>query len=292
MNKSHWFDKIKRKFKVIIIHPDTYEEKGSFNTSRLILIISFVLYSVLLIAGTACLVVFTPLRELIPGYTDVTLNRRVYNMECHADSLDVAFRQNELYIENLKRIIFEEDFLDDSINALSGRTETITGFVKDANVKSSNDSVFRAHFEAEVQYNIFGSSFIDTDEQLNMPTFFVPLHGLVTNHFNRDKKHYGTDLVANSDAVINATADGTVVFSDWSVNMGYVIAIQHANNLISIYKHNASLLRHEGDYVKAGDAISIIGGSGSISTGPHLHFELWYNGRPLNPEDYISFELK
>ncbi|MGN0032625.1 MAG: M23 family metallopeptidase [Candidatus Limimorpha sp.] len=292
MGKSKWFEKIKRKFKVIIIHPETYEERGSFKTSRLILTVVFVSYTVFLIAGTACLVVFTPLRELIPGYTDVSLNRRVYNMECHADSLDEAFRQNELYIENLKRIIYEEDFFDDSIKALSGKTESIGGVVKNGNVRSSNDSMFRAHFEAEVQYNLFNSTFIDSDDNLNMPTFFVPLNGLVTNHFNRNEKHYGTDLVANSDAVINATADGTVVFSDWSVNMGYVIAIQHFNNLISIYKHNAALLRQEGDYVKAGDAISIIGGSGSISTGPHLHFELWYNGRPLNPEDYISFEVK
>lgn len=125
-----------------------------------------------------------------------------------------------------------------------------------------------------------------------IPMFFVPVNGLVTNKFNRNNKHFGVDVVAVSDAVIKAAADGTVVFSGWTVEGGYVIGIQHESNIISICKHNASVLCREGDVVKAGDAIAILGDSGTTSTGPHLHFELWVNGRAVNPEDYISFEGK
>ena len=182
------------------------------------------------------------------------LDRRVYNMEHRADSIEEVFRQKDQYIENLKRIISDENMEFDSIGMPS--------------VSSSNT--------------------ISLVDQL----FFVPINGLVTNHFNADKKHYGVDVVAQADAVIKATADGTVVFADWSYEGGYIIGIQHHSNILSVYKHNATIMCREGDMVKAGDAIAVLGGGGSTSTGPHLHFELWFKGTPLNPEDYISFEGK
>jgi len=253
--KKGLFKNFKSKFKIVIIHPDTYEEQGGFNMSKMRFSVMVVVYSLILIVATACLIFFTSLRELIPGYTDVTLYRRIYTMERRADSLEKVFRQKDVYIENLKRIIFDEEITDDTIKPMS--------------------------------YPHVGKP-----EIFYMPTFFVPINGYVTNRFNSNNKHYGIDVVASADAVIKATADGTVVFSDWSVEGGYVIGIQHDGNIISVYKHNAALLRYEGDIVSAGDAIAIIGGGGSTSTGPHLHFELWFNGRALNPEDYISFEGK
>ena len=252
--KSNWFKNFKSKFKIVIIHPDTYEEKGGFNMSKMKITNMIIIYSLILIALTTCLIFFTSLRELIPGYTDATLDRRVYNMEHRADSIEEVFRQKDQYIENLKRIISDENMEFDSIGMPS--------------VSSSNT--------------------ISLVDQL----FFVPINGLVTNHFNADKKHYGVDVVAQADAVIKATADGTVVFADWSYEGGYVIGIQHHSNILSVYKHNATIMCREGDMVKAGDAIAVLGGGGSTSTGPHLHFELWFKGTPLNPEDYISYEGK
>lgn len=252
--KSNWFKNFKSKFKIVIIHPDTYEEKGGFNMSKMKITNMIIIYSLILIALTTCLIFFTSLRELIPGYTDATLDRRVYNMEHRADSIEEVFRQKDQYIENLKRIISDENMEFDSIGMPS--------------VSSSNT--------------------ISLVDQL----FFVPINGLVTNHFNADKNHYGVDVVAQADAVIKATADGTVVFADWSYEGGYVIGIQHHSNILSVYKHNATIMCREGDMVKAGDAIAVLGGGGSTSTGPHLHFELWFKGTPLNPEDYISFEGK
>lgn len=290
--KKSWFKEFKSKFKVVIIHPETYEEKGGFNMSKMRLTSWILLYSLILIVITTCLIFFTSLREMIPGYTDVTLDRRIYNMEQRADSIEKVFYQKDLYIENLKRIINDEDMGDDSVKAMQHINIGKPNVTRNSMLKSEQDSIFRVQFEAETQYNIFGSQFINTNDNSNMPTFFVPINGLVTNHFNGNNKHFGVDVVANTDAVIKATADGTVIFSDWSVEGGYVIGIQHNKDIISIYKHNATILCSEGDMVKAGDAIAIVGGGGSTSTGPHLHFELWFKGRALNPEDYISFEGK
>ena len=247
--KNKWFKDFRSKFKVVIIHPDTLEEKGGFSMSRLNFWSSFIVYSLLIIAITTCIIFFTSIREIIPGYTDVTLDRRVYKMERKADSIDIVFHQNETYIENLKRIINDEE-IDDNNMVVRSKTN------------------------------------------IGVPALFVPMNGLVTNRFNKNNKHFGIDVVAKDDAVIRATADGTVVFSDWSVEGGYIIGIQHNKNLFSIYKHNASVMKSVGDRVKAGDAIAIVGGGGTTSTGPHMHFELWYKGNALNPEDYISFEGK
>lgn len=250
--KHRWFNNFKRRFKIVIIHPETYEEKGGFNLSKMDFWTMVFIYSLILVSITTCIIVFTPLRELIPGYTDVTLDRRLYIVEQRADSIEEVFRQQDLYIENLKRILNDED--------------------------------------VDMQYNIASSSFFNHDEPATMPAFFVPIKGLVTNHFNANKKHFGVDVVTDKDAVIKAAAAGTVIFSDWSAEGGYVIGIQHDKNIVSVYKHNATLLHHEGDVVMSGDAIAIVGGGGSTSTGPHLHFELWFNGHAMNPEDYVSFE--
>ena len=261
---SSWFKNFKDKFKVVIIHPDTMEERGGFDISKKNLTTMVIIYTFLLIALTTLLIFFTPLRELIPGYTDVTLDRRVYNMERRADSLEAALRQNDVYIQNLKRIIFDDDFDVTTDNTL-------------INIKKNKKET---NTKEEITVNNTNA------------IFFPPLNGMITSHFNSKNQHYGVDIVAKTDAVIRATADGTVIFADWSTKGGYVIGIQHDKNIISVYKHNASLLHHEGDIVKAGDGIAIIGDGGSTSTGPHLHFELWFRGIALDPEDYISFEGK
>lgn len=221
-------------------------------------IIMMVVYSLIIIVVTTCLIFFTSLREFIPGYYDASLDRRVYNMERRADSIEEVFHQKDLYIENLRRIINNED--------MSGDTLVTSG-------SSYDDS------------NL-------ADKSFDVPLFFVPIKGMVTSHFNSNNKHFGVDVVSKTDAVIKATADGTVIFADWSYEGGYIIGIQHSSNIISVYKHNASLLCREGDIVRAGDAIAVLGGGGSTSTGPHLHFELWFKGMALNPEYYMSFEGK
>ena len=285
-------DKIRKKYRVVVYSNDTYEEKAHFKLTLLNFFNILVASSVLLIVLVTYLIAFTPLREYIPGYTDVSLNRRVYEMERRADSLELVFKQKDLYINNLKKIINGEDFETDSVNSLLPKSSK-TNFDNIVIKNSEQDSLFRIGYEEETRNNLFGNRIMsDVSQEFKLVSFFAPINGIVTQHFNREAKHFGTDLVASNNSVIKATADGTVIYSDWTVDNGYCIGIQHNGNLFSIYKHNAVLLKEEGDFVNAGDAIAIYGNSGSLSTGPHLHFELWYNGTPLNPADYISFESK
>ena len=283
-------DKIRKKYRIVVYNNETYEERVHFKLTLLNFFSVLIAASVLLIVLVTYLIAFTPLREYIPGYTDVSLNRRVYEMERKADSLELVFKQKDLYINNLKRIITGEGFENDSVNSLLAKSSN-TNF-DDIVIKSSKqDSIFRREYEEETRNNLFSNEIMsDVGQEFKLVSFFTPLNGIVTNHFNREEKHFGTDLVASNNSVIKATADGTVIYSDWTVENGYCIGIQHNGNLFSVYKHNAVLLKEDGDFVNAGDAIAIYGNSGSLTTGPHLHFELWYNGTPLNPEDYISFE--
>ena len=283
-------DKIRKKYRIVVYNNDTYEEKVHFKFTLLNFFNIVIFSSVLLIVLVIYLIAFTPLREYIPGYTDVSLNRRVYEMERKADSLETIFKQKDLYINNLKKIITGDEFESDSINSLLTKSNN-KNFDNITITNSKKDSIFRLEYEEETRNNLFNNNIMtDINPEFKLVSFFAPINGIVTNHFNRAEKHFGTDLVSSNNSVIKATADGTVIYADWTVENGYCIGIQHNGNLFSVYKHNAVLLKEEGDFVSAGDAIAIYGNSGSLSTGPHLHFELWYNGTPLNPEDYISFE--
>ena len=282
--------KLRKKYRVVVYNYDTYEEKAHFKFTFMAFLSTVIISSVILIVLVTYLIAFTPLREYIPGYTDVSLNRRVYEMERRADSMEMVFQQKDQYINNIKRIVMGDDFSSDSINSLLTKSST-TNFNSIADKKSKEDSLFRLEYENETRNNLFKHEIIsDIPAEYKLVAFFSPMNGIVTNHFNREEKHFGIDIVSDNNSVIKATADGTVIYSDWTVDNGYSIGIQHNGNLFSVYKHNAVLLKDDGDFVSAGEPIAIYGNSGSLSTGPHLHFEIWYNGTPLNPEDYISFE--
>ena len=288
--KNRFIDRLRIKYRIVVYNNETYEEKVHFKLTLMNFFSIVVFSSVLLIILVTYLIAFTHLREYIPGYTDVTLNRRVYEMEQRADSLEIVFAQKDLYINNLKKIIMGDDFETDSINSLLTKSSN-TDFSKIVDRKSKNDSIFRAEYENDTRNNLFNTDMLnETTADFDLVSFYTPMEGIVTNHFNRAEKHYGTDIVSDRSSVIKTIANGTVIYSDWTVENGYTIGIQHSGNLLSVYKHNAVLLKETGDFVNAGDAIAIYGNSGSLSTGPHLHFELWHNGTPLNPEDYISFE--
>ena len=272
--------RLRKKYRVVVYNNENYEEKAHFKFTLLAFFNIVIISSVLLIVLVTYLIAFTPLREYIPGYTDVSLNRRVYEMERRADSIELVFKQKDLYINNLKKIIMGDDFETDSVNSLLTKSSN-TNFGNIIDKKSKEDT----------RNNLFKQEIIDDiPSDYKLVSFFSPMTGMVTNRFNREEKHFGIDIVSDNNSVVKATADGTVIYSDWTVENGYCIGIQHNGNLFSVYKHNAVLLKDDGDFVSAGDPIAIYGNSGSLSTGPHLHFELWYNGTPLNPEDYISFE--
>jgi len=287
-----WYHKLRLKYRLVIFDDATYEEKFSFKLSAYNVFIFLTSLSVLLIFITAYIIAFTSLREYIPGYSNVGLSKRVYKMQRTADSLENVLRQNDIYFNNLKRIIDNTgDFSDGENHSASTTTNTrLSDTIKLK--KSPEDSMLRLEFESAERYNLQIEPSLTPESRkkaMAVTGFFLPVKGLITNDFDALKRHYGIDIVANSNEAIKSTLSGTVVYADWTLEKGYVIGVQHAGNFFSLYKHNSALLKKEGDLVKAGEPIAIIGQSGELSTGPHLHFELWFNGTPINPKDYISF---
>ena len=288
-----WFSlkKLNRKYDFSMSHDETGNTMLKFRLNLLNLILVIFGVALLLIVITSIIIAFTPLREYIPGYTDTNLNREVYLLNLRADSLSREMHKKDVYFDNLKKIVEGYDFAADSALASLSIYEPLPAGVTDTITlrKSVQDSLLRAEYEAQDQYNLFGADLMSTTKPGTLvKNFFVPLNGSVTNAFNADEAHYGIDIVSDGDQIINATLDGTVVFSTWSINNGYCIGIQHEDSYFSVYKHNATLLKKEGDYVKAGEAIAILGQSGDEATFEHLHFELWHNGIAVNPLEYMT----
>ena len=284
------FKKLNRKFHFLMSHDETMEPIVDFRLNLLNLFFVIIGLALLLIIINTCIITFTPLREYIPGYTDNNLNREVYLLNRRADSLIVEMQKRDVYFENLQRIIEGYDFAADSCNEEINIYEPLPGTVTDSIVlnKSPYDSLLRAEFENANQYDLLGNPIIsDTKRDLN---FFLPIDGLVARPYNPEEKHFGVDLVSQTNQIVKATLDGTVVFAIWSIEEGYTIGIQHDNSYFSIYRNNSSLLKKEGDFVHAGDAIGILGKSEETGQ-PGLHFELWHNGTSLDPIQYMNMEM-
>ena len=283
--------KLNRKYDFLMSHDESGRPMLNFKLNLLNLVFAIIGIALLLIVITTFIIAFTPLREYIPGYSDTSLDREVYELNLRADSLSREMQKKDIYFQNLKKIVEGYDFAADSALALVNIYEPLPAGVTDTITlkKSVQDSILRAEYEAQNQYNLFGKDYLSTTKPSSLvKNFFVPLTGKVINAFNADKGHFGVDIASEGDKIINATLDGTVVFSSWSINNGYCIGIQHADSYFSVYKHNATLLKKEGEYVKAGEAIAILGKSGETEEFEHLHFELWHNGIALDPVEYMT----
>ncbi|MCF8228041.1 MAG: M23 family metallopeptidase [Bacteroidales bacterium] len=285
--KQRWYQKLKSKYRLVIFNDETYEERISFRLSRLNVFVFTGTLSILLILLTTLIIAFTPLREFIPGYMDPELPKRIYALEIKADSLKRDAERKNLYIETIRNIINGEDYYDSGYVQPEPQANYDTIQLRN----SQKDSAFRAAYDRQNRYNLYiyeNNKDYDNLSPSNI-SFYTPLKGTITNTFNIAEKHYGIDIVSGKDETIKSILDGTVIISDWSIETGYVIGIQHRNNFVSIYKHNSALLKKVGASIRAGEPIAIVGETGELSTGPHLHFELWYKGAPVNPEDYIAF---
>ncbi len=268
------------------MNDETLEERTSLRLSPLNVFVFSATVIISLITFTIYITAFTPLREYIPGYTDVNMRRNLISLSLQSDSLAQRLKAQQIYLSNLRNIINDE--IHDPKMALqdsnSRRYDTIQRLVK-----SADDSLLRLEMENRDRFDLLLNPGRTVSSGIRSFYFFTPLKGTITSEFDPHKKHYGIDIVAGPNEAIKSTLDGTVVIADWTSETGYIIGIQHSNNLFSMYKHNSALLKKPGDYVKAGDVVAIIGNSGEFTTGPHLHFELWYNGSAVNPVDYVSF---
>ncbi len=280
--KKRIIKKLKNKYRLVILNDASFEERFSYRLSPLNLLTLLLTFVVLLIILVSVVIIYTPLRESIPGYTDVSLREDLISMVFRADSLELELQRNSAYLRNIQGALKGE--LPLSKDSIYNTNQSII-IPENPMLKSKEDSMLREYVEREDSYSLSENP----ENSTKQIYFFAPLKGTITNEFNPGKEHYGIDVVAPKDEAIKATLDGTVVFAEWTVETGYVIQLQHSNNLVSTYKHNSVLLKKVGEEVKAGEAIAIVGNSGELSSGPHLHFELWKDGKALNPADFINF---
>jgi murein DD-endopeptidase MepM/ murein hydrolase activator NlpD len=259
----------------------SFEEKFSLTLSRLNVFAFAGAFVFVCFFSALFLIAYTPLNEYVPGKSSSEVQKNLIELQLTTDSLGgVTFKQ-AVYLENLKNIISGSELITPTeSNSSASEKESEIIFER-----SKADSLLRISVEAEDNSSIYVRSVSNN----NYLVFFTPLTGLISDAYNSKIKHFGVDLVAKDKSRISSVLDGTVIISHWTSETGYVIGIQHKNNYLSIYKHNSLLLKEVGDFVNAGDHIAIIGNSGELSSGPHLHFELWHKGTPVNPEDYISF---
>ena len=283
-NKKSFFKRLKHKYRLIIFNDHSYEEVVSVRLTKMNVFSIFGTSTIFLIAVVTILIAFTPIREFIPGYPDGSLRRDLIMNAVLLDSLENEIRIREQFLENIRDIV-------------AGREPRKFEYNPDSHIlndeiqfsRSEEDAILRAQIEAEEPLNLNVTRELVLRGIQTSSHFLPPASGLVINQFDPGKNHYGVDVVTEANQPVLATMDGTVTIANWTIETGYIIQIQHENNYLSFYKHNAELLKQIGDYVKAGEAIAIVGNSGELTTGPHLHFELWQNGVPLNPENYILF---
>lgn len=280
-------ERLTARYQLVIRKEDNLEEKSSIGfTYAKLLILSMVVF--MLIFSLSLYLSQTLLaRWYDPRYAQMETNKKLLQLALKVDSLAVEQDNKEQFILNMKRV-FNGDTtgsFTDPNTKLRGQDRPIKPV---SNVKlEPTDSLFRKDFEKTEMalVTLTGSKY----KELREVFFFSPITGFVSDRYDVKKGHYGIDIVAKTNEPVKSIADGTVIMASWTQDAGYVIAVQHRGNLIAVYKHNAELLKKVGSFVNAGDIISIVGNSGEMTDGPHLHFELWYNGNSLNPEEFVTF---
>jgi len=285
--KKKLYKRLINKYRLVIMNVDTFEEKASLTLTPMNVITVFGSVIIFFITFTIYIIAFTPLREYIPGYPDGTTRKQYRLNVMKTDSLQKELDTKNIYIDNLRKILLGQvpaDSIGMKPDTTAKKNELNMGI-------SPEDSSLRAEVEQESRYNLSPAHRETSRKEENVGSifFFSPLKGMVSEQYNPVKNHYGVDIVSSSDEPIKAALNGTILFSSWTSDTGYVIGIQHENNLVSMYKHNSVLLKKAGTYVKAGEVIAIVGNSGEMTSGPHLHFELWHNGKPVNPQEYMVF---
>jgi lipoprotein NlpD len=280
--KSFWY-RMRFKYKLSFFNENTLEEVWSFRMSRLTAFYILTTFALLLIVITSLIIIKTPIRNYLPGYLDVEVREEIMQNALRVDSLERLIGIQSLYLDNVTAILTGTMPID-SIRMVDSLAQANT----DYNIpRTQAEEEFVKTFEEEEKYNL------TTLNPNHTPTdaifFYKPVNGMISARYEADIRHFGVDLVAAPKENVLAVLDGTVVYTGYDPLFGNVIQLQHRNGFLSVYKHNELLLKNIGDQVKAGEAIALIGNTGNLSTGPHLHFELWLKGAPVNPEEYITF---
>lgn len=279
--KAIWKD-IKFKYRLTIINENTLEEVANLRVSKLngVSVLLSVLTVLFLMA--ALIITFTPLRNYLPGYMNSEIRAQVVENALRADSLRQLVERQNFYIMNIQDI-FRGDVKTDTIHSMDSLTVLRSDSLME---RTQREIAFRKQYEETEKYNLTNiTARTDADGLI----FFRPTLGMVSAAFDAEKQHFGTDIAANPGESVLAVLDGTVILNTYTAENGYLIEVQHSRNFVSVYKHCGSLLKKAGDSVKAGEAIATVGSADENSSGPHLHYELWHQGKAVNPEQYILF---
>ncbi|MFK7933935.1 MAG: M23 family metallopeptidase [Saprospiraceae bacterium] len=287
--EQNWRERLQHTYRLVVMNNDTFEETGSYKLTLLNVYVMISTVIVLLALFVFLMIAFTPIRRYIPGYGDIEQHAALMEIHQKIEEMEKQANANEQYTDNFRRI-------------LVGDVETIEDAQEGAMEPESVDSlevdkvIADEELRREVELDEIGTaaqlsraSGFSTDKPLAQMYFTPPMTGEISASYMPDKGHYGVDVLAPANTPVKSVMDGFVFISDWTMETGNTIGIQHSNNVITFYKHNSSLLKEIGDYVKAGEAVAIIGNTGTLSDGPHLHFELWHKGNHVDPTDFVNF---
>ena len=281
-NKS-FRSRLMAKYRFVVLNENTFEEMLSYRLSRLNVFMILSISAILLIAATYLIISVTPLKEYIPGYDSTAMRRQAINNTYLIDSLQQQLFLNERYITSIADALSGNVDLEDMpSSALIDDMDQLEELGFSTN---KQDSILRAEVAQEDRFNLFETA--GTERNF---TLFTPVTGVITQGYSPSENHFAVDISVPEKTPIKAVSDGTVILAEWTTETGYVVIIKHQQNLISVYKHSESLAVSQGDLVLSGEVISFAGSTGVLSTGPHLHLELWSDGYPINPTELIEFE--
>ena len=271
-------------YKIVVSSEDTFEEKLSFKANKINALIIMLLYSIILIAFTISIVFFTQLREMVPGYSSSDLLNRAIYLTKKTDSLEQQIALNNKFYKSI------EDVLSGNVDEFTSRDElSVDSNLINTDIftisPSLQDSILRKYVDNEDKFNLTNNELVIENKM-----FFSPIKGEITQSFNFNENHFAIDIAADIGTPVKSVLDGKIIFSEWSLDTGYVVVIDHGENIISVYKHNSKILKEQNDFVQAGEVIAYSGNQGNLSSGPHLHFEIWKNGTPIDPEPLLNFK--
>jgi murein DD-endopeptidase MepM/ murein hydrolase activator NlpD len=279
-------ERLTTRYQLVIRNEENLAEKTSFGFTHAKLLVLSVVVFVLIFMLSLFLSETLLAKWFDPRHAQMEANKKLYELALKVDSLAIEVGRKDKFIQNFQRILSGDtsnEFVDPA-QALAGeRPVRVMGTMDPA----PSDSIFRKEFEKSQLASVTLTS--SKYQELREVFFFTPITGFISDHYDVKKGHFGTDIVTKENEPVKCIADGTVVMAAFTQEYGHMISVQHAGNLVSIYKHNAELLKKVGTFVSAGEIISIVGNSGEMTDGPHLHFELWYNGSSLNPEEFVTF---
>lgn len=280
--KRPWIQNFLNRYRMVIINETTFEEKFFLRISQFNIIVLVLLFAAFIAIGSFFLVSYTPLKEFIPGYTSLSIRKEAIRNTFLLDSLSIEFQKQDRFIQSIKSALTGE--IDWEENSLLNAKDTSPEVLNSENTLTEADSLLRLEVIQEDKYNVIPNDLSNVKYLL-----YSPAAGPISQKYDADKKHFAVDIVLEENAPVMAVAHGTVIFAEWTAETGHVIIVKHDYGLLSVYKHNSYLEKSQGDLVKAGEVIAKAGNTGEFSTGWHLHFELWINGYPVDPTDFIEF---